>query len=277
MYTRWTMARSLLVSIVMMSFAVLGCTINASINPSMGIAQTTPAKIAPASVQSYSGSYVNATHSVSENWAGYAIRPKPGQPINDDISDVKAQWTVPTVSCGLSDTFSSTWVGIDGDGDRTVEQIGIDQDCSSGSPDYYAWFETFPRPSRDIATLAMNPGDVVFAEVKYTGQNNFMLAISNLNSGQTFTITRPVPAARRRSAEWIVEAPYSGGILPLTNFDAIQLSNATATFRGHTGTISDKTWSASAIVMAQTNGTIKAQPSGLTADGSGFEVIWHSR
>ena len=266
-------APNLLISSAALAIAVLACTHD----PAPTIITPPSAKIVPASVQSYSGSYVNTTHRVSENWSGYVIKPKPGQPINDDVSDVKAHWIVPVISCGLADSFSSTWVGIDGDGDRTVEQIGTDQDCTVGEPNYYAWFETFPRPSREIATLSMAPGDVVSAEVKFTGQNNFMLAISNLTTGQTFSITRAVPGARRRSAEWIVEAPYSGSILPLTDFNVIQLSGATATFRGHTGTISDKTWSASAIIMAQPHGTIKAQPSGLTADGTGFEVIWHSR
>src|SRR5947208_13559663 len=102
-------ARSLLISAAALAFAMMAC----SVNPSINIDTSPSAKIAPASVQSYSGSYVNATHSVSDNWAGYVIKPKPGQPANDDVSDVKAQWTIPTISCGLADSFSSAWVGID--------------------------------------------------------------------------------------------------------------------------------------------------------------------
>src|SRR5271163_4846802 len=65
----------------------------------------------------------------SENWSGYAV-----VGAADSVSDAKASWTVPAVTCGASrrspSAYSSFWVGIDGYSSSTVEQTGTDSDCS---------------------------------------------------------------------------------------------------------------------------------------------------
>jgi hypothetical protein len=51
------------------------------------------------------------------------------------VTDVTGSWTVPAVDCtspnGTPNGYSSFWVGIDGYGSNTVEQIGTDSDCVS--------------------------------------------------------------------------------------------------------------------------------------------------
>src|SRR5262245_55963259 len=76
----------------------------------------------------------------SENWSGYAVNGAEGS-----VQDVSGSWTVPSVTCASGTEYSSFWVGIDGFNSNTVEQIGVDADCLSGSPVYYAWFEFYPH------------------------------------------------------------------------------------------------------------------------------------
>src|SRR5574337_1127022 len=74
---------------------------------------------------------IKVKNSTSINWSGYANT-------GTTFKVVKGSWTQPSVTCGASETsYSSFWVGIDGDTTNTVEQTGTDSDCSSGTPTYY--------------------------------------------------------------------------------------------------------------------------------------------
>jgi len=65
---------------------------------------------------------------------------------------------VPTVAAaGTQETASAIWVGIDGSSDRTVEQIGTEQDWSMGAPVYYAWLRCIPRADLYSRSFPLNP------------------------------------------------------------------------------------------------------------------------
>jgi Peptidase A4 family len=83
------------------------------------------------------------------------------------VQDVSGSWTVPSVTCDSGTEYSSFWVGIDGFNSNTIEQMGTDADCHSGSPAYYAWFELYPHPMFAINTLPVNAGAVMSANVHY--------------------------------------------------------------------------------------------------------------
>ena len=217
----------------------------------------------------------------STNWSGYAVTGAPGS-----VTDVKASWTVPAIqgSCPSTNQYSSFWVGIDGYSDNSVEQIGTDSDCQNGAPTYYAWFEFYPHPMFIINSLTVNPGDTISAEVKYSGKNQFTVSISDVNTGQSFSTTTRVNA-QRSSAEWIAEAPSSaGGVLPLADFGTAYFglnytavaSTSYATVGGKTSAIGSFGSSVQEITMVTPNGTIKAQPSGLSSDGTSFSDAWWS-
>jgi len=164
----------------------------------------------------------------SQNWAGWAsfggtfLLPQPGA-----VTYVKGEWTVPTLKCASGNGDSSIWVGIDGMANQTVEQIGTEQDCVNGLPVYKAWWETYPNPKTPIS-MAVKPGDAMRGEVKYVGNGQFELTLANLTTGQSFKTTQSAPGAARSSAEWIVEAPYKDGVLPLANFGSVSFRNAPA-------------------------------------------------
>ena len=208
----------------------------------------------------------------SYNWSGYAVTGG-----NGSVGDVKGSWIVPPVTCDTGTEYSSFWVGIDGFNSNTVEQIGTDSDCHSGSPAYYAWFEFYPHPMFTINKLAINPGDEMSAHVQYA-QRQFTVTITNVTTGQSFSTSTRVNSAQRSSAEWVAEAPSSaGGILPLADFGTVSYSGDTATVGGASKVIGGfGTANVYAITMVDGSGNTKAMPSKLGDDNSSFSVQWES-
>ena len=222
----------------------------------------------------------NASSS-SLNWSGYAVTGPSGS-----VRDARGSWVVPSIqtACTGTNQYSSFWVGIDGFNSGTVEQTGTDSDCQNGAPVYYAWFEFYPHPAFLIKGLIVHPGDRMSAEVSFNGRS-FTVSISNVNTGQSFSTSSRVRSAQRSSAEWIAEAPSSsGGILPLANFGTVSYgtdntgisSTCFATISGTTGAIGSFGSSVQQITMVSNSGTVKAQPSSLSSDGTSFSVSWRS-
>ncbi len=215
----------------------------------------------------------------SLNWSGYAVTGSAGS-----VSDAKGSWIVPTANCAATPGADAAfWVGIDGFSDSTVEQTGVLIECSSsGTPTYLAWFELFPRPAFQITSVSISPGDTISAEVKYSF-GKFFVYLTDLKTGQSFTTSASVGNAQRTSAEWIAEAPSSGGsILPLADFTTAFYGSgytsvpntSSATVNGVSGPISS--FSHTSITMVTSSGVVKASPSGLSTDGTSFSVTWVS-
>jgi len=218
----------------------------------------------------------NAT---STNWSGYAVTGASGS-----VTDVKGSWIVPAIQgvCSSTNQYASFWVGIDGFSSNTVEQIATDSDCQNGVPTYYAWFEFYPHPSFTVNSVAIHPGDAISAEVNFAG-GRFTVSLTNESTGQSFSTSAKVNSAHRSSAEWIVEAPYSGGILPLADFgtsffgmDHTRVSSTCyATESGTTGPIGSFSSNVE-ITMVTSSGAPKAVPSTLVDNGTSFTDAWMS-
>jgi hypothetical protein len=210
----------------------------------------------------------------STNWSGYAAETNLNSPASDAVTSVSGSWTVPTVS-GRATGYSSVWVGIDGYSSFSVEQLGTEQDTSkTGATRFYAWYEMYPNPSVRISTMPISPGDSMSASVIYNGNNSFTLQMTDNTTGTSFSINQSA-SVQRSSAEWIVEAPSSGSVLPLANFGTVKFSAAQATISGHTGAIDDSSWQNTSINMTNKSGTaVIATTSGLTDSGgkSSFSV-----
>lgn len=224
--------------------------------------------------QASSGPRIRLKEGTSSNWSGYAAETNLANPQSNAVSDVKGSWTIPALTCGSAITYSSAWVGIDGYSDNSVGQLGTEHNCVNGKASYYAWYEMYPKPSFRT-NLQVRAGDVMSAEVSYAGNNKFVLTIANLTTGKTFTTSQKAKASRQ-SAEWVMEAPWSGGVLPLANFGTMQFSNAQATINGHAGAINDSAWQNDPITMTNSSGAPKATPSLLSPDGGAFSVQWNS-
>jgi Peptidase A4 family len=215
------------------------------------------------------GPRIPVTRSTSSNWSGYAVETNLTSPANYAVTNVLGQWTVPVVSKSRGSTYSAIWVGIDGYSDSTVEQIGTEQDWTGGAV-YYAWYEMYPNASYRIP-YAVYPGDAMLGNVTYDN-GQFILTLSDSTQGWTFTTTQTASGALRQSAEWVVEAPWLGKVLPLANFGTVTFTGASATLSGTTGTISS--WPYDPITMV--DGKATATPSPLSPDGSSFTVTYGS-
>jgi hypothetical protein len=239
-----------------------------------GLTKGTLIHHAPAIIKERHGNKVAST-----NWSGYALTGAKGS-----VTDVKGSWRVPTVDCGaIRSAYASFWVGIDGYSSNTVEQIGTDSDCQSGSPVYYAWFEFYPHLSFTINTITVQPGDIISAEVKAGSQGQFTVLIQD--GAQAFSTTTKMKSADQSSAEWVIEAPYSGGVLPLADFSSISFGDdytpvqgtCFATVAGVAQTIGPfSKGNVDEITMETSSGAIKSQPSDLSTDGSSFTDAWIS-
>ena len=230
-----------------------------------------------------------ATAVSSSNWSGYADT-------NDTFGSVSSSWTEPTVNCAdsnsgldgvlsLSDLLggpgaaSAFWVGLDGYNSTSVEQLGTDSDCDSGTPSYYAWYEMYPNPSETLPSqYPVKPGDQMTALVASNAAGtSFTLEIKDATAGWTFSTTQTGSGFARSSAEVIAEAPSSCSILfcsevPLADFGQINYSGSSViNTAGTKGSLS--AFDANEITMSD-NGTTLATPSSLSSDGSSFSVKW---
>jgi hypothetical protein len=181
-------------------------------------------------------------------------------------TQVSSSWTVPSVSCAGT-AYSSFWVGLDGDTSGTVEQTGTDSDCSGSTPQYYAWYEMYPKFPVNFSN-PVQAGDKMSASVTTNGSGTFTLTISDTTRGWTNTTNARLKRASLASAEVIAEAPSSsGGVLPLANFGTVSFSGATA----NGALLTSSTPGIDPITM-QSGSTVKAQPGSI---GSGaFSVTW---
>jgi hypothetical protein len=224
----------------------------------VAMAAATLAPTATAATLSH-GKLIRNTIGTSSNWSGYDSTAGP-------FTSVSASWTQPSVTCPTAkkNSYSSFWVGLDGDGTSTVEQTGTDSDCIRGNQTYYGWFEMYPAAPVNF-TNPVKPGDAMHASVTYQS-STFKLVLTDQTRGWTQTITKSLNSATRMSAEVIAEAPSSGKVLPLADFGTVKFTSALAN-----GTALG-THSPNEIIMAS-GGTTKATPSALSV-GENFSVTW---
>jgi len=200
------------------------------------------------------------TESQSLNWSGYDVA-------DGLFTSVTATWTQPRVRSSGS-TFSVTgfWVGLDGDGSNTVEQIGT-EGYSEGVVGYDAWYEMYPQSPVTIG-MSIHAGDVLTGTVTCSVPSTFTLSLVNHTTGATFTTTQPMsmlPALA--SAEIIVEAPSSSnGIVPLADFTLCEFSECAIDGQP----VGNYDWTS--IDMVKQNGTPLDLALPLSADGAGFGV-----
>ena len=192
----------------------------------------------------------------SNNWSGFELvnqAPTAHAPFNG----VRGRWNVPIVSfpAGFDvhqEVYSSTWVGIDGDGDLgladlaqggTEQQVGyvfFDGVPSKPLATAYAWTELLPTQESGslIANFDVKSGDDIEAvetiDVDHYGdQTTFTLTINNYTQREKTTISTRLGSVSipGKTAEWIMERPTSVPSMLLDSlpvFLPFNISNAVA-------------------------------------------------
>jgi hypothetical protein len=200
------------------------------------------------------------TDDQSVNWSGYDVTGGP-------FTSATATWTQPAVKAS-GDTFSAVgiWVGLDGDGSGTVEQIGTVA-YSEGTVGYAAWYEMYPGYPVTIG-MSIHPGDLMTGAVTWIKPATFILSLVNHTTGRSYQTTQfmSVPPALA-SAEVIVEAPGAGDrIVPLADFTLCTFTDCAIDGRP----LSAYDWNR--IDMVTWQGDLKDRALALGEDGTSFSV-----
>jgi len=201
-----------------------------------------------------SGHTVNGLDSL--NWAGYV-----DTHANESVAS--ANWTVPSV--WGANGWSSSWVGLDGDGSPTVEQTGTDSGLVYGAPIYLAWVELYPAPPV-VLPENVYPGDKMSGSVRpYEGFYRIYLA--DHTRGWHISQTVYVRGGRNASAEVITEAPSSastGNILPLADFGSVHFTDVDISGHATRMNMVARNWRVKASVTgSQQNFTVHFRFAGL--------------
>jgi hypothetical protein len=189
------------------------------------------------------------------NWGGYVSF--------GSFTTATASWTEPTVTCRSSNDLFAPWVGIDGDGSSTVEQTGVETDCSSGRPVYSAWYEMYPA-APVYYNVSVGAGDKITATVTRTATNTYRLDLTDATKGWTKTTTKSL-TSKHASAEAIIESPtdsyptISGGI----KFTGVKFNGTNLASTSPSG------------LSADDRGTNTWTPGAIGSDGQSFTISRH--
>jgi hypothetical protein len=227
---------------------------------------------------------LKANANSSSNWFGYnqGTLEQNGKMFNSITGD----WTVPTATQHTAgqDESSSDWIGIGGGcidagctaTDSTLIQTGTEQDVSSGTASYSAWWELVPAPSVTITGMTVAPGDHMHASIAETvaGSNVWTITLQDVTRGESFSQTVPY-SSTHATAEWIEETPLVIG----TNAGFAALPNLTnpawtsATVNGASAGLK----ASEEMDLIDSNGNVIGAPSAPNATANGFdECTWAS-
>ncbi|MHB1973843.1 MAG: G1 family glutamic endopeptidase [Acidimicrobiales bacterium] len=139
----------------------------------------------------------------TRNWSGYEVS-------GGALTAASGTFDVPNLVASSGSPVVSEWVGIDGSGNSSLIQAGVQEEIQPGSStvDVHAWWEILPASETSIA-MAVQPGDQMSVSIFAQGGGQWQISVVDETSGQSFATVQSYNGPGT-SAEWIVEAPMSG-------------------------------------------------------------------
>jgi hypothetical protein len=205
---------------------------------------------------------------ISLSWAGYTI--SKGYNTHLGVTNIEASWTVPQVNTSASDGFSSAWIGVGGQTDKTLIQVGTEHDLINGQETYRAWYEMLPNFAVTINDFTIAPGDIIAASLTLIDSNTniWKIKLNDITNEQSFNLNVNYNSTLS-SGEWIVERPsISNQISNLCDFGSITFSNCQLNLNNVHGPVGN--FSYSRIQMTNQLNDPLASVSTLSSDGMGF-------
>ncbi|MCL1976621.1 MAG: G1 family endopeptidase [Candidatus Bathyarchaeota archaeon] len=163
---------------------------------------------------------------VSLTWSGYVAASDFSSPLPEVIG-VNASWIVPSVSISSDNTYSSAWIGIGGQFDTSLIQIGTEHDSVNGKERYIAWYELLPDYAINIPIM-ISEGDMMSASINLVDKdtNLWFMQLTDVTTGESFSKSVNYNSTLL-TAEWIVERPtLNGQIANLSNFGSVTFTEA---------------------------------------------------
>jgi hypothetical protein len=200
----------------------------------------------------------------SPNWSGYAVGTGP-------FTAVQGTFTVPSLYSGDAvGEYLSEWVGIDGFGNSSLIQAGIQESIDPANPAMFyiqPWWEILPAPETNIDNgMQIAPDDEITIAISQTDAGSWSISLTDDTTGASFTTLQNY-SGELASAEWIVEAPEVGGAISV-------LAPYTTTEFTNLGIVGAESQLAQ-IAMVQ-NGIQVSTPSETLA-ATGFSVAYGSQ
>lgn len=210
---------------------------------------------------------------LSKAWAGYVVASDLERP-HEQVIGVNASWTVPRIGVFSSDAFSSAWIGIGGQFDKTLIQAGTEHDSVNGQEYYSAWYELLPDNAVRITDIRVSAGDLITASITLVDSdtNQWAIRISDVTKGEGFYQTF-IYNSSRLSAEWMVERPtVTDEVSMLANFGTLTFKDSYVKIGDNVGNIGSFPYSQ--VIMTNDLSLQLASVSPLSADGSSFNVTY---
>ena len=206
----------------------------------------------------------------SQSWAGYLVSRTNNPKLQ--VTAINASWTVPAVNLTSSDEYSSVWIGVGGQLDKTLIQAGTEQDVFHQQKIYYAWYELLPNYAVRIGTISISPGDIMVASLRLIDSttNRWNIEVSDSTTGQYFGTTVSYNSTGF-SGEWIVERPtVNGQLTTLAEFNNVAFNGCYLDANNVLGPM--KAFYYTRIYMTNDVNVQLTSVSALVAGGAGFNV-----
>jgi hypothetical protein len=242
-------------SVIRRTLPIFGtAAVVASLTLSGGVASGAAASSAHAAVKAPHIFY--GTYELS-NWGGYATTGTDGE-----FTTVTASWVEPKVTCVDDNSLYAPWVGIDGFGNETVEQTGVQTYCKTGKPVDSAWYEMYPKAPKYYSNT-VKAGDSIVAKVTSSG-SSFTLTIQDVTRDWTETTHSTSDSSENMTAEAVIESPTTDyPNIPSVNFTDVKFNGKAL-----------DTYSLTSLSTNSGAGTTKYKPSAIT-DTDDFSMLPH--
>ncbi len=211
---------------------------------------------------------------VSVGWAGYVVASSFNE--RQEVVGISGSWTVPKVDTSAGNGYSSAWIGIGGQTEKTLIQVGTEHNVLRGRETYGAWYEMLPDYAIKIQNFSILPGHRIEAAITIVNPNlnEWNIWIRDVTNGEVFS-QNFVYNSTRSSGEWIVErSTVNGQVSSLPDFDCVTFSDCVIQVSEGKGAISNFTYST--VQMTNQQYGRLATASTLTGDGSGFNVSYQA-
>jgi hypothetical protein len=209
---------------------------------------------------------------VSVGWAGYIISNSFNQ--QQPITSISASWTVPAVNVSAGNGYSSAWIGIGGQLDKTLIQLGTEHNVINGEATYSAWYEMLPDYATKIDNFVLTPGDQITAAITIISPetNEWNIQLNDITNGEVFN-QNLFYNSTQSSGEWIVErSTVNGQISNLADFGSSTFNRCHIHLGNTNGDIRD--FSYSIVHMTNQQYDSLATTSSLGSDNASFTVTY---
>lgn len=217
-----------------------------------------------------------STSTSSINWSGYTITHA-----GYSFDAIRGKWQQPAANCADGKTTEAVfWIGLDGFGSSTVEQVGTGVECYQGRAYYFAWWEMVPTAPHIvyISNMAVHAGDNFTGNVSHVG-SLWTLQLADTTTGTSWASNFGCSNCSAHSAEWIAEAPCVAvnctATTRLANYGVATFWATGAASGGVTGNAGS--WNSYAEWMYGPAGDWRSEPYTLYNSNTAFQVHFLSQ